>query len=95
MLRPSALLPRPNGLARRTRLSKVGYARLRKALFLPTQTAVRFNPLLRGSFARLVAAGKPKMRAIGACMRKLLMICYGVLKNRSPFDPNWASRVTA
>lgn len=77
---------------KRTRLSKAGNARLRKALFLPTQTAVRFNPLLRGFFARLVAAGKPKMQAIGACMRKLVMLCYGVLKNRTPFDPRWASK---
>ncbi|HJZ56509.1 MAG TPA: transposase, partial [Gemmataceae bacterium] len=77
-----------------TRLSKAGNARLRKALYLPTQTAVRFNPLLRGFFARLVAAGKPKMQAIGACMRKLVMLCYGVLKNRQPFDPAWSSRVT-
>jgi hypothetical protein len=38
-------------------------------------------------------AGKPKMRAIGACLRKRVMICYGVLKNRTPFDPNWASRI--
>jgi transposase len=78
---------------RRTRLSKTGNARLRKALFLPTQTAVRFNPLLRGFFARLVGAGKPKMQAVGACMRKLVMICYGVLKNRTPFDPKWSSRI--
>lgn len=61
-------------------LSKAGNARLRKALFLPTQTAVRFNPVLAGFFARLVAAGKPMMQAVGACMRKLVMICYGVLK---------------
>jgi transposase len=79
---------------RRTRLSKTGNARLRKALFLPTQTAVRFNPVLGDFFARLVKAGKPRMQALGACMRKLVMICYGVLKNRQPFDPNWSSRIT-
>jgi transposase len=77
---------------RRTRLSKAGNARLRRALYLPTLTAVRFNPLLRRFFERLVAAGKPKMRAVGACMRKLVMICYGVLRNRAPFDPAWASK---
>jgi transposase len=77
---------------RRTRLSKAGNARLRKALFLPTQTAIRFNPLLRSFFARLVAAGKPKMQAVGACMRKLVMLCYGVLKNRQPFDPDWSKK---
>lgn len=78
----------------RTRLSKAGNARLRTALYLPTLTAVRFNPVLAGFFSRLVAAGKPKMQAVGACMRKLVMICYGVLRNRTPFDPNWSSRIT-
>jgi len=71
---------------KKTRLSKAGNPRLRKPLFLPTQTAVRFNPVLKGFFDRLVAAGKPKLQAIGACMRQLVMLCYGVLKNRQPFD---------
>jgi transposase len=79
---------------KRTRLSKTGNPRLRKALFLPTQTAVRFNPLLAAFFQKLVGAGKPRMQAVGACMRKLVMICYGVLKNRAPFDPEWASKKT-
>ena len=78
---------------KRTRLSKSGNARLRNALYLPTLTAIRFNPLLKGFFDRLVAAGKAKMQAVGACMRKLVMICYGVLKNRTPFDPAFASRI--
>ena len=38
------------------------------------------------------AAGKPKMQAVGACMRKLVMLGYGVLKNRAAFDPEWASK---
>jgi transposase len=80
---------------KRTRLSKAGDARLRKALFLPTLTAIRFNPLLQGFFERLVRAGKPRMRAVGACMRKLVMLCYGVLKNRTAFDPDWASKKAA
>jgi transposase len=78
----------------RTRLSKSGNARLRKALDLPTLTAIRFNPVLRGFFERLRAAGKPKMQAVGACMRKLVLIAYGVLKNRAPFDPHGSSRIT-
>lgn len=51
------------------------------------------NPLLQTCFDRLVAAGKPKMLAVGACLRKLVMICYGVLKNREPFDPAFTSRI--
>ena len=81
-----------SSVRKRTRLSKAGNARLRKALYLPTLTAIRFNPLLKGFFERLVAAGKPKMQAVGACMRKLVMLCYGVLKNRAAFDPAWASK---
>jgi transposase len=75
-----------------TRLSKAGNARLRKALYLPTLSAIRSNPVLKAFFERLVAAGKPRMQAVGACMRKRVMICYGVLKNRAPFDPDWASK---
>jgi transposase len=30
------------------------------------------------------------MAAVGACMRKQVVICCGVLKNRTPFDPSWA-----
>ena len=82
------------GVKKRTRLSKAGNARLRKAVFLPTVTGLRFNPVLKGFFERLVKAGKPKMQAVGACMRKLVMLCYGVLKNRQPFDPQWASKNT-
>jgi transposase len=73
----------------RTRLSKAGNARLRRALYLPALTAIRFNPLLKAFFERLVAAGKSRMAAVGACMRKLIMICYGVLKDRTPCDPSW------
>jgi hypothetical protein len=43
--------------------------------------------------AYLVAAGKPRMQAVGACMRKLIMLCYGLLKNQAPFDPAWPSRI--
>jgi transposase len=32
------------------------------------------------------------MQTVGACMRKLMMVCYGVLKNRASFDPAWTSR---
>jgi hypothetical protein len=31
------------------------------------------------------------MPAVEECMHKLVMVCYGVLKNRPAFDPQWAS----
>jgi transposase len=78
---------------RRTRLSKAGNARLRKAPDLPALRAIRFNPLLTALFERLVSAGKARMAAVGACLRKLLMIADRVLKNRTPSDPSWASKM--
>jgi len=38
---------------------------------------------------RLREAGKCKMVILGAAMRKLLCIAFGVLKSGKPFDPNY------
>ena len=70
-------------------LSKVGNARLRKALFMPAMCATRYNPLLHDFFERLRQRGKSKMSAVGAVMRKLIHIVYGVLKHQKPFDPDY------
>jgi transposase len=75
----------------RPQLSKRGNARLRKALYMPALSAMRWNPLLKAAAERLLARGKCKMAAIGALMRKLLHLAYGVLKNNKQFDPNFAT----
>lgn len=72
-------------------LSKVGNARLRKALFMPALVAKRWNPLLKAHAQRLEHRGKTKMAILGALMRKLLHLAYGVLKNGRPFDPDFAT----
>jgi transposase len=74
----------------KTRLSKVGNAAVRRALYLPAVVAMRANPLLREFAQRLLLAGKPKMAVVGALMRKLLHQAHGVLKHNRPFDPNYA-----
>lgn len=70
----------------KTRLCKMGSNRLRAALYFPAMTAVRCNPLVRALFTRLVKAGKSKMCALGAAMRKLIHIVFGVLKTGRPFN---------
>ena len=72
----------------KTRLSKIGNARVRKALFMPAMVAKRHNPIVRTFCARLAANGKSKMAILGAAMRKLIHIAFGVLKSGQPFDPN-------
>lgn len=77
---------------KRSRLSKTGNAHLRKALYFPAVSAMRCNPLVRAHYERLRENGKGKMVALGAAMRKLLMICCGVLKSQQKFDPNWQQK---
>jgi transposase len=78
-----------------TRLTKTGSARLRKALYMPAIVAWRFNPLIATFCQRLAARGKPKMVILGAAMRKLLHLVYGVLKSGQPFDPDYASKAAS
>lgn len=73
----------------RSSLSKRGSPRLRKRLYFPALAAIRHNPLIKDFYERLIGRGKQKMVAVCACMRKLLCIAVGVLKNQAEFDPNW------
>jgi len=79
----------------RATLSKRGSSRLRRALYFPAMTALRFNPLIRALRDRLKERGKAKMAILGAAMRKLLHIVFGVLKSGKPFDPNILSVAAA
>lgn len=67
-------------------ISPIGNARLRRALWMPTLTAVRKNPWLRAFYERLVAAGKKPKVALVAAMNKLLRAVWSVAHNRRPFE---------
>ncbi len=73
----------------RPRLCKTGNARIRKALYMPAIVALRFNATLRIFAERLLAAGKHKRLIIGAVMRKLLVLAYGILRSGIAFDANY------
>ncbi len=70
---------------RRHRLSKAGNGYFRQSLFFPAMVATSKNPDIKVQYERLLANGKSKMCAIGAAMRKLVHICYGVLKSQEPY----------
>jgi transposase len=69
------------------RLSKRGDARIRAKLYMAAVVAIRHNPDIRCQYNRLLKRGKSKMSAIGAAMRKLVHICFGVLKHQTPYQP--------
>ncbi len=76
----------------RTRLSKIGNARLRKALSFPAITARRCSPFFQAWAKGLRERGKCQMSVIGAARRKLIHLAYGVLKTGQPFDPEWTRK---
>lgn len=71
-----------------TPMGKTGSARLRKALFFPAMSAMRFNPLCKTFAERLKAKGKKSIVIIGAIMTKLLHLIFGILRSGKPFNPN-------
>ena len=73
-------------------MSKVGKTAVRAALYMPAITAMRCNPVIKAMAQKMEAQKKPKKVIIGAVMRKLMHLAYGVLKNKTPFEPNWESR---
>ncbi len=73
----------------KAKLSKIGSCALRKSLYFPAIVAQRFNPIIKQFCDKLKSKGKHNMTVIGAAMRKLLHIVYGVLKNKTPFDINF------
>src|SRR6267142_1475653 len=79
-------------LSGRTRMSKLGHRRLRKALYFPAITALRCNPRVQALAIRLAQKGKAKMVIVGAAMRLLAHLIFGVLKNRTAFDPTYQQR---
>lgn len=90
----AGLVPRErqsgSSLRGRARLSKIGNARLRKALYFPAITALRCSPFFQAWAKGLQERGKSKMSVICAVMRKLVHLAYGVLKSGKEFDPLWA-----
>lgn len=71
----------------RGRLTPIGHARLRTALWMPVLTAVRRNPWLKAFYERLIARGKPAKLALVAALRKLLHAVHSVARHRRPFMP--------
>jgi transposase len=75
----------------RATLSKFGSSRLRKALYFPALVSSRFNPLLVTFRERLLSRGKSKMVVLGAVMRKILRLAYGVLKSSCAVDAHYVA----
>jgi transposase len=70
-------------------ISKRGNKYLRKALHLPSLSAIQHSPRYKAIFARLVSKHGIKMKASTAIQRKLLEMSYTAVKNNTPFKPDY------
>lgn len=75
----------------RTMMSRTGHAALRKALYMPGLVARRHNPVLKVFGDRLKGAGLAPKAIVGAVMRKLAHLIYGVIKSGQPFDVSFSA----
>jgi transposase len=73
----------------KTRISKRGNARIRKAMHFPALTAVKYEPVFKLLYNRVYERTKIKMKGIVAVQRKLLIIIYSLFKNNVAFDPEF------
>jgi len=69
-------------IKKKTRISKKGNRNLRKAMHLPSLSAVKYNK------THIEKSGI-KMKALVAVQRKLLELIYIVHKNKTPFNENY------
>jgi len=81
-----------SSIQKRPRLAKNGDARTRAVLYMAAIVAAQYNPHVKALYTRLCAKGKTKMAALGAAMRKLVHLCFGVVKHQTAYQPNWQPR---
>jgi transposase len=81
-----APLNNDSGASRGKRRTWGGRAIVRCALYMAALSAVRFNPVIRPFYLRLLAAGKPKKVALTACAHKLLRILNAMARTGQAWD---------
>ena len=69
------------------RITWGGRATVRTALYMAALSAIRYNPVIKTFYERLLANGKLKKVALVACMHKILTILNAIVKSGSPWNP--------
>jgi transposase len=85
-----APINRDSGKWRGKRRTGGGRSRVRAALYMAALSAVRYNPVIKTYYRRLVDSGKPKMVALVASMRKILITLNAMIKTKT----RWRAQIT-
>lgn len=62
---------------------------IRSLLYVCSWTAIKHNTQCKELYLRLLEKGKPKKLALIAVCKKLLRICFGVVKNKTAYQQNF------
>lgn len=81
-----APVPRESGKWHGKRFIRGGRKDVRSAIYMCILSAIRFNPVIKVFYIRLLAAGKDKKVAMVACMHKLLIILNAIIRDRKPWN---------
>jgi transposase len=82
-----APVPRASGVMRGRRTVWGGRAAVRTTLYSAATASIRINPVLKATYQRLKAAGKPSKVALVACMRKLITMLNAILRDQTLWQP--------
>ncbi len=77
---------RDSGTMRGKRTTGGGRSDVRKILYMPTIVATKHNPVIRETYLHLLAQGKPKMVALIACMRKLIIMINIMVREQKTWN---------
>ncbi|MEZ4525526.1 MAG: IS110 family transposase [Desulfobacterales bacterium] len=86
----TAPVNRDSGQFRGKRMIGGGRHEIRSLMYMPTLAAIRHNPVIRRFYQRLLSAGKIKMVAVTACMRKLLVLLNSMVAKKQTWNPESA-----
>jgi transposase len=76
----------------KSKISKKGNRHLRKAMHLPSLSAVKHDENFKEIYARLISKHGIKMKALIAIQRKLLELTYVLFKNKKKYDNEYKSK---
>jgi transposase len=85
-----APMNRDSGSYRGKRRVSGGRSKVRTVLYMSMWSTIQYDPKIKATYERLVAAGKPRKVALVACMRKQLTILNTMMKNGTHWDEKLA-----
>lgn len=68
------------------RTCRGGRQEVRSVLYMATASSVKSNPTIRRYYINLKSRGKPSMKAMVACMRKIVITLNAILRDEKPWE---------